>query len=285
MALRYWCPRIDRKSDFDLILTDSELDVLAKRYDIIKRGRKSLLKLDGITYELEPDDKQSNKMIMDLPSPITTQILGLECKVATLGVLLALKRSHRYLPSHWHKNIKDYHYLKKKVELDEHLLNISDIREKEQMRRTAKYSLNVSNEYFFKASQHTVGRIYKHDDLHHATCFYDEPLWAKCKPDDSKAFVSQKLFNGLPLSDRVKMVQEEAFVIALERRIIPIGEHPKKAFNYAIMRICTDLTRGWFREFAVEHYFEVMDCQVDFVKKFEKALKSGAINTMETTND
>jgi hypothetical protein len=277
MALRCWHPKIDRKSDYDLILTPSELDALASKHEITKLGRKSLLKAEGFKYELEPDDWQSNKMIMELPSPMNVEILGLDCKVATPEVLLSLKHSHRYLSNHWHKNIRDYHFLKKHAVLDEHLLNVSKIREEEQTRRSAGFSLNVSNDHFFKASQHAVGRIYEHDDLHRATCFYDEPLWAKCKPDDSKAYVSQKLFNELPFSDKVKMVQEEAFVIALERKIIPNDENPKKAFNYAVMRIGTNLTRGWFREFAVENYFEVMNCKVDFVKKFRDALESGTI--------
>jgi hypothetical protein len=285
MALRHWCPKVDRNSDYDIILSNEEYKHIASEYTLSKRGHKSLLEYEGVRYEIETDDKQSNRMILEYPSPSSIQILGLEFKVATLGILLALKRSHRYLPNHWHKNIRDYHFLKKRTQLDEHLLHISNTREAEYTVRTTKYSLNVSNDHFFKASQHAVGRLYEHDDIHQATCFYDAPLWSRCKSDLSKAYISKNLFDKLSIDDQIKMVQEEAFVIALERMVLPNNQHPLKAFKYAIMRICTDLTRGWFREFAVEHYFEIMDHNVDFVFKFKEALQSGKIRQSENPHD
>lgn len=58
-------------------------------------------------------------------------------------------------------------------------------------------------------------------------------------------------------------------VIALERYILTeIETDPVVAYEMAIKRICTTLTGGWFRDYAVEHWPEVREPNVDYVAKF-----------------
>ena len=51
----------------------------------------------------------------------------------------------------------------------------------------------------------------------------------------------------------------------------------KKAYDYALMRISTDLTRGWFREFAMENNLHLRKADVDYVDKFLCAFESGEL--------
>jgi len=73
-------------------------------------------------------------------------------------------------------------------------------------------------------------------------------------------------------------VDEEATVIALERKIIPIikGESVEdvnlfNAYKWALMRICTNLTSGWFRDFAIDNYFEILNqWRPNYLEIFDK---------------
>jgi hypothetical protein len=79
-------------------------------------------------------------------------------------------------------------------------------------------------------------------------------------------------------------VQEEAYVIALERAIIPMLfeggplAQPLEAYKWAVMRICTTLCSGWFREWALEHTNMALDYyDPGYVEKFLKAVDDGLI--------
>lgn len=281
-ALRFWYPKLERNSDYDIIMTKEEYQQIGCPGE--KRCHKAYVSGD-CDYELEFDDYESNKKLLNYGSDKTVELLGLTCRVAPLEVLLAIKRSHRFFQDHWHKNMRDYHFLKSITTLSDELLELSDLRQSEKTSRSGRFSLDVTNEDFFLGSQGAVRRIYEHDDLHYATCYYNEPLWARCKHDRGKAKIDYDLFQLLTFEDQVRMVQEEAFVIALERKIIPHGEEQSKAFRYAVMRIGTDLCRGWFRSFAVENYAHVMKYRVDFVGKFNDALSNGRIRKVTSQED
>ncbi len=70
---------------------------------------------------------------------------------------------------------------------------------------------------------------------------------------------------------------EEAYVIALERKIIPTMKgspgpfwKPFDAFKWALMRICTTLCSGFFRQWAIDNYFLILNSyDPGFVDKFE----------------
>lgn len=278
------CERVSRFSrcgDFDVICGKDEFDMWVgglSGVEAVENGGKILVVGLGKKVEVEFDDLESNRWLLDRSYDRCIDVFGLNCWVADLGVLCALKHSHRYHCQHWHKNIRDYSFLKSRVVLDDELLWFSGVRNSEKSKSCVTRSLGVSNDEFFGASQGVVKRLYVHDDLHYATCFYGEPLWARCKVDLSKAAVSEKLFGLLSFEDRVRMVQEEAFVIALERKIIPFGVEANEAFRWAVMRIGTSLTGGWFREFTVENYNSIIKYDWDFVGKFEVALLNGKIN-------
>lgn len=278
-ALKYLIPRYRKCNDYDIIISKNEFDqwISQQAYDSCARGSKQVIKVENTEIECEFDELQSNKIILNRQYERTINIHGLQCWIADIQLLLAIKHSHRYYPINWYKNIKDYSFLKKMISMTPELLQLSEIRQNEKNVPKAIRTLSISNESFFEGSQKFVRRLYQHDDLHYATCYYNQPLWSKCKNDHNKAAVSYRLFEQLSNDDKIKMIQEEAFVIALERKIIPFEEDPNAAFRWAIMRISTDLTGGWFREFAVENHVDVMKHNHDYVSKFREALSKGLI--------
>jgi hypothetical protein len=46
--------------------------------------------------------------------------------------------------------------------------------------------------------------------------------------------------------------------IALERFLVPgVTADAQTAYSEALLRVCTSLTKGWFRQFAVDHWPQV----------------------------
>jgi hypothetical protein len=63
-------------------------------------------------------------------------------------------------------------------------------------------------------------------------------------------------------------------VIALERYLIPmITKNQEYSYKLALVRICTTLTRGWFRQFVIDNYPQL--------SKLDKNLLSIAHNIIE----
>jgi hypothetical protein len=78
--------------------------------------------------------------------------------------------------------------------------------------------------------------------------------------------VSKILFAKAPYDLQIKCVKEEAMVIALERFLLPgLSSDPFMAYKFALVRICTTLTKGWFREFAIDNYPRLATCDKDLL--------------------
>lgn len=308
-ALKHWYEDARIPRDWDLFVPnemhDRWLDLNKELIEEVRESRQDkfvyILKC-GVKVEVEltgePSVMNFINLGMNMPS---INVFGLEARIAQPSTLLAVKRSHIYWPHNWHKHIKDYHFLRQKgVSMTEQEREFYKQRLEEKKAGNPDktiFSLNVSNEEFFDASEASLGRSFEHDDLHQATCYYDEPLYRKAKRDTTKAMIDRDLFEAMSHEDQCRMVREEAFVIALERRIIPHLLQPveegkplidvkiiRSAFDYAIMRICTSLTRGWFREFAIENYPAIHHHDTDFVKKFLVALKAGKVREREVSS-
>jgi hypothetical protein len=214
---------------------------------------------------------------------------GLRVPVATAAALMLIKRGHLYDPARWHVHVADYHFLRERVresDVSDALRAAAAARAREWVREhpddQGSGSMRIPNEAFFAGTRVAQIRAYEHDDLHRATCYGDEPLYRSLKDDPSLAYVSGRRFERMSHLDKVRLVREEAFAIALERVVVPSLELGRpfdagRAFRYALCRIATDLTKGWFRDFAIEHYPEVSRVDVDFVAKFLDALARGRV--------
>lgn len=310
-AMRFWYPDSRTpKDDYDLLATASGYEKLKNLNYISSKSLKAgddLIELKlkiGTSIGIDNDKYESVKMLIDAnkDSP-SIDLFGLNCRIATAPTLMAIKKSHLYYRHNWYKHIEDYHYLKgKDTKLDSTLLKALELRQKERsIRETTQrtVNLNASNDEFFRKSDKAVRRKFVHDDLHLAIAFYDRPIFESIKTNPTKALVDESLFNNLDHLDKCRLVVEEACVIGLERIIIPqwynshllslaginTNESYKSldahAYKYAIMRICTDLTKGWFREFAVENYNIILKMRPDYVGLWLKAFKDGKIKLCE----
>ena len=55
-------------------------------------------------------------------------------------------------------------------------------------------------------------------------------------------------------------------VIALERYLIPtISKNQEASYHLALNRICTSLTKGWFRQFAIDNYPRLSNLDKDLL--------------------
>src|SRR5690606_6535747 len=73
---------------------------------------------------------------------------------------------------------------------------------------------------------------------------------------------------------KLKCVREEAMAIALGRFIIPGFVHDSQiAYSMALRKVCTTLTKGWFRDFAIDHYPELQTVDKDLLKIHKQVLE------------
>lgn len=175
-------------------------------------------------------------------------------------VLLALKLSHRYRRNspHFLKTMRDIQFLRAQgVELG------TELEEWLPKREAATYTyahpkLDVSKEAFFDGDG--VDYVYDHDDLHKILAVDGAPAYTKYMAEGSQVLTSKAKFFAVDHRVRVLGGLEEALVLACERSQIPFPEvNPDQSFTYALMKVCTSITSGYFREFCWEHYDEIVE--------------------------
>lgn len=269
-------------SDYDIICTECEWKERKEAYYSnveIKDGnhpvRKSYyIKLIGGVHEIEvaTTGSTAEKLLVILSNN----------RVSKVDLAYTLKMSHRFLRNspHFEKTWKDIQDLRKvgaKIppELSEWFIE----REKE----TYYYnhpSLNKSKEEFFDTKG--VEYIYDHDSIHEAVAIENEPAYKSFLIGEVKT--CKKLFEQQSFDTKLNAVLEEAMVLAIERSLIHINDPEVKeheVWRYSLMKVCTSITSGWFREFAWEHYG--LCCKLyysrvqGFWDKFQTALNDGKI--------
>jgi hypothetical protein len=211
---------------------------------------------------------------------------GESYRALTLEYQALTKRSHLIYPVHFEKNMSDYQLFKRLLgdfERDELMQQYYTLRFNEAKERYNQRTpnLNVTTEDFF-SSKLAVPNYFVHDDIHEAMAHHDRPIFTMMQPDPSKAWCSKEMFFNLPFEYQVQCVQEEAYVIALERYIIPQygndWEDYFESYKKAVKRICTTLTSGWFRSFAIENYQAVIaNYNPDFVEIFKTKVEQGKV--------
>lgn len=199
-----------------------------------------------------------------------------------------LKMSHRYKKNtpHFEKTRNDVLNLRKFNEGPGLLLRPSwyDLREEETYSyKHPNLQAGQTKDKFFSGDG--VKYYYDHDWIHTvvARMYGSEvPAYTLYLKSGESVACDRKLFESLPRSERIRGVCEEATVLALERSIIPsrmdeewiakgISPVPDTIWKYALQKVCTSITSGWFREFAWEHYDECLAAQnKDYVNIFWK---------------
>lgn len=270
--------------DWDFIGTTYEVDQFLNNFSYIdtsnhEKKRRAIVTVNDRKINFEFDlieHYPSSKIIYENDNQFdsSSSLLGISYKVASLETLFLLKKSHIAFPIHWRKSILDYLELKKYVpSFSSWAQQAYDLRFDEVTKRVHKnMKFDVTNSEFFQKSERFVKRFVEHDSLHYATCFYDKPLFLQAKEDLSMAELSPNKVWAMSESDIVKMIQEETFVLSLERFIIPAlmeRSHfdANQIFISTSMKMVNHYLPLFMRHFAADHYPDILNHQTDFVSK------------------
>lgn len=199
--------------------------------------------------------------------------------------LLLIKESHKYKRNspHFLKTMSDIKFLREKLgQLGR--LYVGKDWELFKLRESESYDyahpkLNVTSKDFFNGDG--VNYIYDHDSIHEAVAIMERPAYTFYMKDGSEVMTSKEKFFGVAEGYRMYGVYEESCVLALERSQIPHGlgkeggPSARWSFEMALMKVCTSITSGWFREYAWENYDKVMALynhfgEGDYIERFKR---------------
>jgi hypothetical protein len=290
-ALAIRAPSILKRKpqDFDFICTKEEFDVwLETNYSKIgvkktyqENPTKMIVEGDSnCEFELIQPGASSelfHNLVMQDNKTIQIPTFG---SIPNLDLLFTLKSSHKYLKNspHFWKNLLDYHMMKRvgatiRPEYKEFL----KLREKE----TYTYlhpKLNVNKDNFFKDDAITY--VYDHDTIHESVARFGKPAYLNYMKDGAEVHSDKSKFFACSREIQLAGVLEEAAVLAIERSLVPHPGvwTPEYAWRFALSKVCTSITSGWFREFAYENAFHVLKLYPNgYWEKFQEDVKSGLV--------
>lgn len=238
--------KLKNDADWDIITDDADL-----------KFKLNLDKIETSTYDFL-NNYEFERYISDDKIIIN----GVELYPLSIKGLSVIKRSHLYRDYFFDKHITMYHkYLKNYAELDEEDFNILKRREyltHEYFDKFKHPSLNKSVKDFF---DDYVVKKYDHDYLHTLYSYYDKPLYMNMQRDFSRAWCEKDLWDSFSYENKCKCVAEETYVIATERFLVPSNwtDNCKLSYFKALRKVCTTLTSGWFRDFAIDEYPSILD--------------------------
>jgi hypothetical protein len=196
-------------------------------------------------------------------SGITIKFKGIELEVVNLWGLSIMKRSHLWRDLKFQKHITHYHKFMKGFHVPQYTPEMyADYKEREDLTLKAYErrhpNLKQSVKDFFDDA---VTKKYDHDYLHELVVYYDQPLYKRLQRDPTSAWCDYGLWLELTHKERMECIAEEAHVIAIERFMVPKDwKFPtKQAYMKSIDKICTTLTSGWFRAYAIDNYPELFN--------------------------
>lgn len=268
-ALNYYIPK--EYIDIDFIASKEEVDHFRK---ILKPMRVKETEYIISFFDIEKNDifdRDNIEFLLIDNSKALTKYYNLidnhnfYVKYATKEILYSIKKSHINFPIKFNKHIIDYKLLydlyDKDIYEDITILNRKETEVRVGKLKTPK--LNKSRTEFFDQSKGFVKSYFVHDDIHRMVAHQENPIYVKLQKKKDSVWCSKDLWNKLPQIEKIQCVLEEGYVIALERIILPFLFDNKKYYSYdkaiewALMRICTTLCSGYFRDFAVNNYFEI----------------------------
>lgn len=278
--------------DFDWVCTREEYDLWMEKNShkinptkIYAQGENKMI-VEGSTnceFELIVAEKSSS-ILKDLVEGNSESLETPFGWVPTFDMLFTIKQSHRYLKNspHFWKTLADWHIMramgaKVRPEYEAFL----KLREKETYNYTHP-KLNVKKGDFFKDDG--LEYVFEHDDIHESVKHLDKPAYLYYMKDDSEVLSSKKKFFEVSQETRLYGVVEEAATLAIERSLVPHPGvwSPEYAWKFALSKVCSSITSGFFREFAYEHALEVLKMYPkDYWTKFEKDVAEGRVRRVK----
>jgi hypothetical protein len=200
--------------------------------------------------------------------------------VPSLDMLFTIKSSHKFLKNspHFWKTLIDYHMMKRAgAKVRPEYESFLKIRQAE----TYNYKhpkLNQSKEGFF--SDDNIKYVWDHDSIHESVAIGERPAYTYYMKDGAAVMCDKNKFFALPKEIQMNGVIEEAAVLAIERSLEPHKGvwTPEYAWRFALSKVCSSITSGWFRSFAYDNALEIIKLYPDgYWNKFQKDIKSGLV--------
>lgn len=242
----------------------------AKDIDIICYQKDILVETTGDEYIRSTiiNGKKFEFLLADNQESLQ-QILSTENYFNDEEIYLILKRGHLHIAGrrqdNWEKHMLDYNILKKIVDKSNYDVNrLIELHKKstnERIKQRTPRLNGVSKSDFFDDN---VEKFIDHDVIHEEVAYDSKPAYSKMQKDDTVQ-CHKDLWLQMEFQERFQCVAEEAMVIAIERHLLPseinntLGKPAFIAYKWALWRICTTLCSGWFREFAIENYYHVLN--------------------------
>ncbi len=172
----------------------------------------------------------------------------------------------------WEKHMHDYHMLRailnqvptndvKTAYITKAIVLHRKTTDERVKQRTPKLNGVKKDEFF----DDFVKKYIDHDEIHEEVAYDNRPAYTKMQKDETVE-CHKDLWDKMSHEEKLQCVAEEASVIAIERQILPFkleaATNTKPlylAFKWSLWRICTTLCSGWFRRFAINNYYEVLN--------------------------
>ena len=297
-ALKYNYPNLDKiPKDTDVIGSKEDaLYLIESLKPISFKEGNGIISLYNIQNKDEIFDTNNVEVLLTDNSVANTLYIEKAkakdgIKYATPEILFSLKKSHIHFPLKFKKHINDYCFLSNELNSDDVLKDITKIAFLETENRLGKLktpSLMKTTKSFFGQSTNFVKSYFIHDEMHEMVAHYDEPIFNRMLESKNSVNCLKSLWNNFSFEDKCKCVLEEAYVIALERKILPslFGGQPfltsTESIEWSLMRICTTLCSGWFRQFATDNYVKIYEMyNKNYVEDFLTKYKLGLIKKIQ----
>lgn len=247
-----------------------DIDVICHRKDIDVKTTSG----DDYLVSFEFNGNRIECLLADKMESLQ-QILNsyLTSKIAFPVHQWVIKKGHIVYESYqtFDKHIHDIAILKRICEHGPHkdLSNFDSLvklhrkctRQMKKIIKTPKLT-GVSKDAFF---DDYVDKYYEHDFLHECVAHKERPMFSYMQKDSTEVTCHKDMWDTFTHQEKIWCVLEESYVIAIERFIVPqrIAKKPPIkpiiAFKQALYKICTTLCSGWFREFAIDNYYEIFN--------------------------
>lgn len=287
LALRAPKALLRKPVDFDFVCTKQEFDSWLEKNKSKVNATKVYPLKNETKWIVEGDTNCEFEMIQPGNScELMDQLVQQDCietsfgMIPSLDMLFTIKSSHKYLKNspHFWKTVADYHILKRmgavvRPEYETFL----KLREKETY-TYAHPKLNQSKEGFF--ADDNIQYVWDHDTIHQSVARFERPAYTYYMKDGEQVQCDKNKFFALPEEYRLAGVVEEAAVLAIERSLVPHPGvwSPEKAWKFALSKVCSSITSGWFRAYAYENILQILKLYPEgYWEKFQQDCESGLV--------
>lgn len=215
----------------------------------------------------KPEDWESKKVDLH-ENPVLWEYIDRSKTQLSIETYYTLKCSHIFWDINWRKHMHDIKFMNSKdIEFNDELFHkLFDYWETYHGKRKVP-SFDKDNEEFFDDN---VEREFEHDELHKIVAYPDEPVFDKIKTDTNRANIEEGMFYRLPDKEKVRMLKEEAYVLALERFILRDNKLMPRVVAYKRMmkKLLMNLSPLWLAKWMVRNYEKLDSPDRKYVDKF-----------------